>query len=170
MEVSFANTPAANASTIVSFLQRNPDVKYLIYTTPSFVAGVSSALNAAGLTDIKTMVSSPSESDIGLIAAGDVYQFLGTEAGAGRFWPVVDAAVRAVQNAPIEPKSPIPPLRLINKDNANPSLAMPKDYKSVVRKGVGHRPVADHQNPPALGLAAQLRRQPEALTAASSGV
>ena len=136
VEVSFANTPAANASTVVSFLQRNPDVEYLIFTTPAFVAGVKSALDAAGL-EVKIMVSSPNEDDIGLIAAGDVYQYLGTEAGAGRFWGPVDAAVRAVQNAPIEPKTPIPAMRLINADNADPSLAMPTDYQRVFEEAWG---------------------------------
>ena len=137
VELSLSDTPAANASRTVSFLQRNPDVKYLIYTTPAFVAGASSALNAAGLTDIKSIVSSPNESDIGLIEAGDVYQFLGTEAGEGRFWRPVDAAVRGVQDAPIDPKSPLSAMRLVDKENADPSLAMPKDYKSAFLKAWG---------------------------------
>jgi ABC-type sugar transport system substrate-binding protein len=50
VEVSLSGTPGANAAATVTFLQRNPDVKYLVYTTPSLMPGAYAALRAAGLT------------------------------------------------------------------------------------------------------------------------
>lgn len=138
LELNVADNPAANAARTVSFLQRHPDVKYLLYTTPSLLLGAGSALKAAGL-DVKTISVNPSNAgDVALIQTGDVYKWVGGESSGGAFvWRAFDAAARAVQNAPIDPKEPVTAMRLITKDNAAPTLGAPTDFKSIYAKAWG---------------------------------
>lgn len=138
LELNVADNPAANASRTVSFLQRNPGVKYLLYTTPSLLLGASSALSAAGL-NVKTVSINPSNAgDVAMIQSGGVYQWIGGESGDGAYvWRVFDAAARAVQNAPINPNQPVTTMRLITKDNATPALVAPADFQGIYKKAWG---------------------------------
>lgn len=138
LELNVADNPAANAARTVSFLQRHPDVKYLLYTTPSLLLGAGSALKAAGL-EVKTISVNPSNAgEVTLVQTGDVYKWVGGESSDGAFvWRAFDAAARAVQNAPIDPKEPVTSMRLITKDNAAPALGAPTDFKSIYTKAWG---------------------------------
>lgn len=138
LELNVADNPAANAARTVSFLQRHPDVKYLLYTTPSLLLGAGSALKAAGL-EVKTISVNPSNAgDVALIQTGDVYKWVGGESSDGAFvWRAFDAAARAVQNTPIDPKEPVTAMRLITKDNAAPTLGAPTNFKTIYAKAWG---------------------------------
>jgi ABC-type sugar transport system substrate-binding protein len=134
VELSLADNPAANAARTVSFLQRNPDVEYLVTTTPAFLAGTSSALEAAGL-DVKIIGLNPSnDGDVALIETGDVHLWVAGESGEKAFvWRAFDAAARAVMDAPIEPKEPITLMRLITPEDPDPSLQAPADFKEIYK-------------------------------------
>lgn len=138
LELSVVDNPAANAARTVSFLQRNPDVKYLVFTSPAFLPGTSSALKAAGL-DVKKIVLNPSnDGDVEMVKTGDVDLWVAGESGDKAYiWRVFDAAARAVQDAPIDPKQPITAMRLITPDNADPSLQAPADFKKVYKSAWG---------------------------------
>jgi ribose transport system substrate-binding protein len=138
IELNVADNPAANAARTVSFLQRNPDIEYLLYTTPSLLPGTSSALAAAGL-DVKVIAPNPSNTDeVAMITSGDVDIWVAGESGEKAYiWRVFDAAARAMQGAPIEPKMPISTMRLITKDNPDPALQAPTDFKEVYKTAWG---------------------------------
>jgi ribose transport system substrate-binding protein len=132
IELNVTDNPANNASRTVSYLQRNPDIEYLLYTSPDLLAGTSSALAAAGI-DVKVIAVNPSNAgDVAMLESGDVHTWIGGESAEGSYmWRVFDAAARAVQGAPIEPKMPITAMRLITKDNPDPSLAPPTNFKEI---------------------------------------
>ena len=119
VELNLSDNPAANASRLVSFLQRNPDVEYLVYTTPSLLPGASSALAAANI-EVKTIAPNPtSDGELELLMSGDVDIWTAAESGEGAWmWRVVDAAARALQGAPIEPKMPVGIPRVITAEES----------------------------------------------------
>jgi ABC-type sugar transport system substrate-binding protein len=140
VELNVADNPAANAARTVNFLQRNPDVEYLLYTTPGLMLGARPALDAAGLSDrVKSIGTNPSgPSEVGMLQTGEIFAWVGAESGGNAFvWRAMDAAARALQNAPIEPFEPLPSLRLITRENSDPELAAPTDFRSIYKRAWG---------------------------------
>jgi ribose transport system substrate-binding protein len=122
---------------VVSNLQANPSVDYLMTSVGVFLEGLPSALAAAGLAGrVKVIGNAPSvqnESDIltgnaeAFVAAN--YKYLG--------WLVVDEAIRISQGMPPNPSGGNAPRRLLTKavmkdNNITPSTSL--DYPVEFRK------------------------------------
>lgn len=136
---SLAAPASNNVAAVISFLQRNPDVNYLIYTTPGLLPGVHAALSAAGLASrVKIVVDSPNTpGDIDLVKQGQLLAWAAGEGAGGYFWRAVDAAARALQGAPLNPFAPPGYLRIVSKDNAstNPTdLIAPPNFQQIYKQ------------------------------------
>jgi ribose transport system substrate-binding protein len=136
VEQSVAATPAENAARLVSFLQRNPSVTYVIATEQFLHA---TALNSAGLgSRVKLIGMYPlSASNVAEVEEGRVLAYSVGEL-ASLYWRAADAAARAVQGVEVDPIAPIQSLRVMNKDNADVSLLDPADYQDIY-KAAWHR-------------------------------
>lgn len=132
VEQSVSATPQDNSTRLVSFLQRNPNVKYLV-TTQQFAS--ATALKSAGLgSRVKIIGMYPlSASDVAAVKSGDVLAYATGEFGS-LYWRATDAAARAVQDAPFDPIDPIQSLRIMNKSNADEALLDPADYENLYKK------------------------------------
>jgi len=129
IEQSISATPADNAAGVVSFLQRNPDVEYLVLTSPQF--DPSAALKSAGLDQVKIVGIYPfSDVEVEAVKDGQVLAYAAGELGAG-FWRAADAAARAVQDVEVDPAEPVPAMRVMNQSNADAALLDPTDYQNV---------------------------------------
>ena len=131
VEQAVGATPSDNAARIVSFLQRNPSVKYLI-TTQQFQP--AAALNSAGLgSRVKIVAMYPlSEADVAAVKDGQVLAYIAGGIG-GTYWRAVDAAARAVEGVKIDPIAPIQSLRVMTKSNADASLLDPANYQDTYK-------------------------------------
>ena len=81
------------ASTIVSALRQNPDIKYVIATFDGLLTGLPQALKAAGLDDVKIYVDIASPPTVESIRAGDIDASL-TLPDQSRTWLLVDQMAR----------------------------------------------------------------------------
>jgi ABC-type sugar transport system substrate-binding protein len=132
VEQSVASTPADNASRLVSFLQRNPSVEYVIASEAFLNAA---ALNSAGLgSRVKLVGMYPlSDSNVETVKNGQVLAFSVGEL-ASLYWRAADAAARAVQGVEVDPIEPIQSLRVMDETNADVSLLDPADYQDIYTK------------------------------------
>ncbi|WP_345568041.1 sugar ABC transporter substrate-binding protein [Streptomyces plumbiresistens] len=131
INVSFAKSPQANAQTVVSALQRNPDIKYLVVQSPDFLSGMSQALSAAGLSQkVKVVALDPAgEEQLALVKGGGVYAWVGAD-GPVIWWRAVDAIARHEVGQDFDP-TPIPALRVITQGNMGPGMFAPRDYETA---------------------------------------
>lgn len=129
VEQSVGSTPADNASRLVSFLQRNPSVKYVIASEQFLHAA---ALGSAGLASrVKLVGIYPlSSSNVASVKDGQVLAFSTGEL-ASLYWRAADAAARAVAGVEVDPIEPIQSLRVINESNADDSLLEPANYQDI---------------------------------------
>ena len=81
------------ASTIVSALRQNPDIKYVIATFDGLITGLPQALAAAGLDDVKIYVDIASPPTVESIRSGDIDASL-TLPDQSRTWLLVDQMAR----------------------------------------------------------------------------
>lgn len=133
LEQSVSATPAANAAKTTSFLQRNPNVKYIVVTLPQFMA--ATALNSAGLGSRVKYVGmfAYSEPEVASVKDGQVLAYAAGELASFN-WRAADVAARAMMGVDIEVKEPVPPMRVINQSNADISLLDPADYQNIYKK------------------------------------
>ena len=130
IDQSVSDTPADNAARVVSFLQRNPSVKYLI-TAATFQP--ATALNSAGLgSRVKIVGMYPkTESDVASVEDGQVLAYAAGENQAV-WWQAADAAARAVEGAKMD-KEPIQSLRVMDKSDADIALLDPANYQDIYK-------------------------------------
>lgn len=132
VEQSVYSTPADNAARLISFLQRNPNVKYVIgseqFLNPA-------AINSAGLASrVKLIGMFPlSASNVETVKNGQVLAYSVGELAA-LYWRAADAAARAVQGIEVDPIEPIQNLRVMNETNADVSLLDPANYEEIYTK------------------------------------
>ena len=101
---------------IASYLQRNPDTDWIIFSTPDFVAGVPQALEAAGITDVDAITQSESPIVFNYIKRN---QLLVADYGISlefAAWRLVDAAARLMVGDPAPESSAMPAQFLFAKD------------------------------------------------------
>lgn len=132
VEQSVSAPPQQNAARLVSFLQRNPDVEYLI-ATQQFAA--ANELRNAGLgSRVKIVGMYPlNATDVEAVESGSILGYSSGEFGS-LYWRAADAAVRAVQGEILNPIDPIQSLRVMNKDNAAVELLDPAGYEEKYKK------------------------------------
>ena len=129
VDQSVSSSPADNASRLVSFLQRNPNVKYVVATEQFLNA---TALNSAGLgSRVKLVGMYPlNATDVAAVKDGQVLAYSTGEL-ASLYWRAADAAARAVQGVDVDPIAPIQSLRVMDKSNADVSLLDPANYQDI---------------------------------------
>jgi hypothetical protein len=93
-QVSVEASQGQIASSIISFLQRTPSVKYVAAFTPGYLVGLPQALAAAGLQSrVKLVGREPQLSDLQYLKAGqELGQAYSENAAAG--WRAIDALAR----------------------------------------------------------------------------
>jgi len=131
IEQKVSAPPADNAARIVSFLQRNPSVKYLLVTSQLQPA---TALNNAGLgSQVKIVGMYPqNEADVAAVKDGQVLAYAAGEFHS-LYWRAVDAAARAAEGVEVDPFAPIQSLRVIDQSNADISLVDPSNYEDIYK-------------------------------------
>jgi hypothetical protein len=132
IDQSISATPANNSARVVSFLQRNPNVKYIVLTSPQF--DPSAALKSAGLSSrVKVVGIFPfGEPEVAAVKNGSVFSYVGAEPHA-LYWRAADAAARAAMNVPVDPTSPLASMRVLTKSNADVALLDPPNFESVYK-------------------------------------
>jgi hypothetical protein len=86
---------------VVSYVQRHPDVKYLVFALNDLTAGVPEALRGAGLLDkVKIISRAPQQANLKAIADGDQYAAVADE-DAAAVWRAFDALARIEVGDPL---------------------------------------------------------------------
>lgn len=122
---------------IVSALQRDPSIKYLVASDGAFLAGISPALKAAQVTGVKIMGGSPDINNLQALKDGS--QTAWTAAAEDQYgWVGLDIAFRKALKMAIPPGDGGRVEMIATKDNVGtPSptgLAAPSDYRDQYKK------------------------------------
>jgi len=121
---------------VVSALQRDPSVKYVVTVAGEFTQALPSAASAAGLTDLRVLGINPGIADQQAILAGSERAFM-TIPMKILAWKAVDVALRAAQKMPVLDGDGPMPLQLLTKDTVGkPELSpdRPRDYRELFKK------------------------------------
>jgi len=135
LNVQLADIGRVIPGKVVSYLQANPDAKYVISQFGDLNVGVPQALRAAGITGKKLVSTQGSKVNMQYIKNGQEYANLISFLDV-TYWQVLDIAARALAGQ----KFTVPPVpqQWITKSNLtfNPNLPPPYgvDYKAEFRK------------------------------------
>jgi ribose transport system substrate-binding protein len=128
---TFADVQAGSLpSAVVSELQRNPDIKYVISAEQPLSAGVSQAISADGLSDIKLAGTSGEQTEESQVKSGVLSAVTPTALNFAT-WLVVDAALRFSEGAPQPTGTPLPTVLITKSSSITPSdtFAYPADWQ-----------------------------------------
>jgi len=123
-------------SAVVSQLQRDPSIKYVISTDGVFISGLASAAKAAGVTGLQigsTIGGIVNEQDILAGSESATLPWPGVVEG----WVIIDAAARVSEGMSVPDGDSNQPFQLLVKGNfATPqeSLLEPADYPAQFEK------------------------------------
>lgn len=123
-------------SSVVSALQKDPSIKYLITTDGAFIDGLSAALDAAGMKDIKIGGGSASINNLAALDAGTEHAWAG-EAIHMDGWIAIDIAARAMLGMEIPDSGGRRTQQLFTKGNVGtPTLSLdkPDNFRDEFRK------------------------------------
>jgi ABC-type sugar transport system substrate-binding protein len=123
-------------SQVVSYLQRNPSVGYIVFNVGNNDVGVPQALAAAGLAGkVKIVTGNTGVVNMKAIAAGT--QAMGvTGESYETGWRAIDTLIRQFEGMPIDPE-PIGKFHIITKKNIPSNLDVPytvPNYESDFKK------------------------------------
>lgn len=121
---------------VISALQKDKSITYVLATEGPFLSGLPSALKAAGLNNIKIGGGAPSITDLQNLATGTEAAWTG-EAPSQIGWAVVDVAARAQLGMTVPDADGGRPQQLLVKSNVGTpteSLDAPKDYQAQYKK------------------------------------
>lgn len=94
LEINSLDVGRAVPGQVVSHIQRNPGIEYVVFAISDHAAGVPEALDAAGLLqDVKILGRSPSASNLANITDGLEWVHVAEE-GTAAGWRAVDAFLR----------------------------------------------------------------------------
>jgi ABC-type sugar transport system substrate-binding protein len=131
--LSIARPPEANAAATVSFLQRNPDVKVLLYTASQLATGALERLKAAGVLDrVKVFLPYLAPTDLPSIKSGEVASGVAGEQNYS--WRTADFFARLATGETPADKEPVGEFRIIGKENATRDQVDPPDYQNVYKQ------------------------------------
>lgn len=124
LEINQQDIGTALSQQVVSYLQRNPDTRYLVAVDDTLLPGVPEAISTAGIDSPKLIGSaSPAPQNLTWIEGGQQY---GTVSGdvITDVWNVVDIMARlSVQEEPAD-REPLGVVWVVDKDNVG-------DYPAV---------------------------------------
>jgi ribose transport system substrate-binding protein len=128
-------------SAIVSALQKDRSIKYVLASNGPFINGLEAAMKAAGITGVKIAGGSPSITNEQNLLNGTEAAWTGQNY-AYNGWQVVDSAARHLEGMPISPDAGGAPQQLLTKDNVGtPSDQMnepanyPDQFKALWKVG-----------------------------------
>jgi hypothetical protein len=132
-KLSIARPPEANAAAIINYVQRNPDVKYLILSATQVSVGTYPRLRAAGVLDkVKVFKPYANPTDLPDIANRDIS---GAVAGERDFsWRVADYLARLSVGRTPRDKEPIGEFRMLTPDRQSMDLLDPPDYQTIYKQ------------------------------------
>lgn len=121
---------------VISSLQTNPDVKYLVATDAAFLVGIEAALKSAGLDGLKIVGGSPDINNLKAVQSGS--QTAMTAAAEDQYgWVALDIVFRHALKMDV-PKGNGGRVEMIaTRDTVVPSatgLSAPKDYQAQYLK------------------------------------
>jgi ribose transport system substrate-binding protein len=119
LQVSALQQATKTASTVVSYVQSHPNVKYVVFSGDQYTPGVPEALASAGLSDkVKVIGRAPQAQNMSYIRSGGQYASVAEESVEST-WRAVDALARLNQG--VELKDPMPAgwHQIITKDNVD---------------------------------------------------
>ncbi len=123
-------------SSVVSALQKDPSIKYLITTDGAFIDGLSAALDAAGMKDIKIAGGSASINNLAALDTGTENAWAG-EAIHMDGWIAIDIAARAMLGMTIPDSGGRRTQQLFTKGNVGtPTLSLdkPDNFRDEFKK------------------------------------
>lgn len=123
-------------SATVSAVQKTPGVNYIISTNGAFIAGLTAALDAAGLKGIKIAGGSPVINNLAALDAGTEHAWAG-EAIHMNGWIAIDIAARALLGMEIPDSGGRRTQQLFIKGNVGTpaaSLDKPDDFREQFKK------------------------------------
>lgn len=142
LELPLAKVGPANASATISYLQRNPEVEYVLANAAPLLAGLPEQLASTGLADrVKIIGGSAQASDIAALKAGQEIAATASE-NEMSIWRAADlmARLEAGEDPPQSLRVPVGWQRIFTPDSAQdlPEVApqLP-DFKDVFAKAWG---------------------------------
>ena len=125
------------ASTVISGLQKDPALNYVVGCNGLFLNGLPSALAAAGLTGkVKVAAESANATNLTDLQTGKADAFVGIPLGYGA-WLWIDAILRYLQGLPFDPANGGLPKQLLTKEVpfvVSDSYDKPADYQEQFKK------------------------------------
>jgi|tagenome__1003787_1003787.scaffolds.fasta_scaffold20981092_3 ribose transport system substrate-binding protein len=117
---------------VVSAIQSDPSINYIVTSAGAFLAGVPAALQAAGLQDkVKITGTNPADADMAAVKSGEGFPWATIES-SWFGWYAVDSFSRYFTNTPLVTEAQDPdPLLLLTKDNYTDS----QDGKFFTKNG-----------------------------------
>ncbi len=110
------------ASNAVSYLQRNPSIKWLVFASGDMAQGVSAGLNSAGLHGINIMGQVPTQTDIADIKNGTETAWVGYPVDI-LAWRVIDTFARGFENTDVASAVKVPlPMQMLTKDTVSSAV------------------------------------------------
>ena len=129
-------SPATSNGLLVSALQRDPSIKYVITCDGALSPGLPAALSGAGITGIKIGGALATAENGTQIKAGKEHAFTGQHIQYYG-WQLVDAALRHLEGMDIPPGDGGQPHQLLMSDNVgtpSDNLKDPADYQAQFNK------------------------------------
>lgn len=142
LQLSLAAPPSQTASAIVNYLQRNPDVKYVLLSASELAAGLPQALSAAGLSGkVKFITQAPQPTDLQEIKSGQEFASVGAD-DAVSMWRAANALAWYATTGHIPPPliEPAGWHEIITKANVAQAAAdsvQPQGYPAIFKKAWG---------------------------------
>jgi ABC-type sugar transport system substrate-binding protein len=133
LDVSLLQAPAQNSSTVISYLQAHPQVRYVIFPAPPVYTGLFPQLKSAGLlSHLTTIAAAISPADLPLIKSGELSAGVAAETDINT-WRMVDAFVHEAVHEPLPAKFADPAgwARIITKSDATPSSLDPTNWRQT---------------------------------------
>ena len=124
LQVSAAQIGPALAQQVVSYLQSNPDTKYVAFGLGDLATGVPAAIKTSGLAGkVKLTTRAATPTNLADVKSGGMdVAFTAELFEAG--WRSVDKLVRSLTGQPIGDQYPLGVIREITKDNFPPNIAV----------------------------------------------
>jgi ABC-type sugar transport system substrate-binding protein len=135
VQASDVNTPAATQA-VVSKLQSDPSVKYLMFTYGDLSLGVASALQQAGISGIKIFGDAPNTTDIAALRSGQNAWWI-DESPVLQGWMSLYVGLRALETRKPVPDTSQYPLGLLTPANVGGGTGtpvIPENYQALFEK------------------------------------
>ena len=139
LQLSLAAPPSQNASAVINYLRRNPDVKYVLLSASELAGGLPQALSAAGLSGkVKFITQAPQPTDLQEIKNGQEFASVGAD-DAVSMWRAANAlAWYAISgHIPADLIEPVGWHEIITQANVAQAAAdsvQPHDYTAIFQK------------------------------------